>query len=362
MMADDPTLLTGARQLIRDELLNAEWAVRRLVREISGEDGLGRLPRRAAGRPRRGLRPHRAQPHRRQPIAAAVPTRTRWWSPTTCPPPTPRSCSRSGSVRGPGHRLRQQDLAHRHPRARAGSARVVGAGQASARWRARRPASRSTAAPARCSSRPSTRGAALRARRGAQAERRDAAARCTRARPARGDARRPPRPLCANIDFPEEVPSALEHGAEGIGLYRTEFLYLNREELPTRGGALPHATRRPRGHGAAGRRPSARSTSAATSWPIGAAARTSRTRRSGCARSASACGARQLFRTQLRALLRASVHGALRIMFPMISGVGELRAAQALVEGAQASCAREGSPFDEHIPVGHHDRDAVAPR
>src|SRR6202012_3358576 len=39
--------------------------------------------------------------------------------------------------------------------------------------------------------------------------------------------------LYANIEFPEEIPSVLAHGGEGVGLYRTEFLYLNREELPS---------------------------------------------------------------------------------------------------------------------------------
>jgi phosphoenolpyruvate-protein phosphotransferase (PTS system enzyme I) len=59
-----------------------------------------------------------------------------------------------------------------------------------------------------------------------------------------------------------------------------------------------------------------------------------------------------LFRTQLRGLLRASVHGPLRIMFPMISGIAELRAARAVFEEIRAELRSEGVPFDEGIKVG----------
>jgi phosphoenolpyruvate-protein phosphotransferase (PTS system enzyme I) len=61
---------------------------------------------------------------------------------------------------------------------------------------------------------------------------------------------------------------------------------------------------------------------------------------------------RPLFRTQLRGLLRASVHGPLRIMFPMISGIAELRAAKSVLEDVRAELRREGVPFDEGIKVG----------
>ncbi len=59
-----------------------------------------------------------------------------------------------------------------------------------------------------------------------------------------------------------------------------------------------------------------------------------------------------MFRAQLRALLRASVHGNLRIMFPMISGVAELRAAKRALDEARAELAREGVPMSEDVPVG----------
>jgi phosphotransferase system enzyme I (PtsI) len=61
---------------------------------------------------------------------------------------------------------------------------------------------------------------------------------------------------------------------------------------------------------------------------------------------------RPLFKTQLRGLLRASAHGALRIMFPMISGVGELRAARAVLDEVKEDLRREEIPFDDKIKVG----------
>jgi phosphotransferase system enzyme I (PtsI) len=61
---------------------------------------------------------------------------------------------------------------------------------------------------------------------------------------------------------------------------------------------------------------------------------------------------RKLFKAQLRGLLRASVHGRMRIMFPMISGVGELREAKEVVDEAKAELTREGRAFDAKVPIG----------
>src|SRR5206468_5763904 len=61
---------------------------------------------------------------------------------------------------------------------------------------------------------------------------------------------------------------------------------------------------------------------------------------------------RGLFKTQLRGLLRASVHGRMRIMFPMISGLEELRAARGVVDEVRDELRRERVPFDEQVPIG----------
>ncbi len=158
--------------------------------------------------------------------------------------------------------------------------------------------------------------------------------------------------LYANVEITDEVPSAVDHGAEGIGLYRTEFLYLDRSDLPREEEHFMHA------RGVLRR---------VAPFPA-----TFRTFDLGGDKVAPLVGGhgheanpalglrsirlclkeRGLFKTQLRGLLRASAHGRARIMFPMISGVGELRAAKAVVEEAKAELRAEGHAFDEHIPVG----------
>jgi phosphotransferase system enzyme I (PtsI) len=155
--------------------------------------------------------------------------------------------------------------------------------------------------------------------------------------------------LAGNIEFAEEIPSLLSHGGEAVGLYRTEFLYLSRTDLPSEeehyenyreildglaprpvtirtfdlgGDKLPAGLRQPAENPALGLR--------AIRY---------------CLRQPD------MFRAQLRALLRASVHGNLKIMFPMISGVAELRAARRFLEDARAELAREGVKTRQ-VPVG----------
>src|SRR5256885_917390 len=146
--------------------------------------------------------------------------------------------------------------------------------------------------------------------------------------------------LWANIEFPEEVPSVLAHGGEGVGLYRTEFLYLNREELPSEDEHFKAYATILR---EMGDRPVVIRTLdlGGDKLPIGHRSHEPN----------PALGLRairftlrhpQLFRTQIRALLRASVHGELRIMLPMIAAVGELREARAQIEAHKAELLREG--------------------
>jgi phosphotransferase system enzyme I (PtsI) len=146
------------------------------------------------------------------------------------------------------------------------------------------------------------------------------------------------------------VPSVLAHGGEGVGLYRTEFLYLNREGLPSEeehykayASILTQMAPRPvtiRTLDLGGDK-----------LPIGHRSHEPN----------PALGLRairftlkhpQLFRTQIRALLRSSVHGELRIMLPMIAALDELREAKALFEAARQELRREGTPFAEKIPLG----------
>jgi phosphotransferase system enzyme I (PtsI) len=155
----------------------------------------------------------------------------------------------------------------------------------------------------------------------------------------------------ANIEFPDEVPAVKLHGGEGIGLYRTEFFYMNRKDSPTEdehyraykfvaeemnpypvivrtldlGGdkfssqfQIPHEMQPFLG------------------W-----------------RAIRFCLARpEIFKLQLRAILRASAHGNLKLMYPMISGVDEFRQANKLLDEAKEELRKKNMPFDEDIQVG----------
>ncbi len=155
----------------------------------------------------------------------------------------------------------------------------------------------------------------------------------------------------ANIEFPDEVPAVKLHGGEGIGLYRTEFFYMNRKDSPTEddhyraykyvaeemnpypviirtldlGGdkflsqfQIPHEMQPFLG------------------W-----------------RAIRFCLARpDIFKLQLRAILRASVHGNLKLMYPMISGIEELRQANKILNEVKEELKAKGISFDEDIQVG----------
>jgi phosphotransferase system enzyme I (PtsI) len=157
--------------------------------------------------------------------------------------------------------------------------------------------------------------------------------------------------LKANIEIPEEVEQVLRHGAEGIGLYRSEFLYLTpgqaaEEEWQYRAystvlksmGNLP-VTIRTLDLGGDKVSPNLQSPNDKNpllGW-----------------RAIRMCLAMpDIFKIQLRAILRASVHGNVKIMFPMISGVEELEQALFLLEEVKAECTRKKQRFSPKIEVG----------
>jgi phosphotransferase system enzyme I (PtsI) len=157
--------------------------------------------------------------------------------------------------------------------------------------------------------------------------------------------------LYANIELTEEVPSSLEHGAEGIGLYRTEFLFLDRTDLPREEEHFLHARgvlKRVAPYPCTFRTFDLGGDKVAPFASLGDEANPALGLRSIrlCLRE------RKLFKAQLKGLLRASVHGRMRIMFPMISGVGELREAKEVYEDAKQELTREGKPFDPKLPLG----------
>ena len=162
--------------------------------------------------------------------------------------------------------------------------------------------------------------------------------------------------LKANIGFPEEAQRVVHYGADGIGLYRSEFLFIAPgktadEEVQYQAysqvlqamGKLPVTIRTVDVGGdkvipelQAGRGQYDSEKNPLLGW---------RAIRLSLANP-------ELFKVQLRAILRASVHGNARIMFPMISGIEELEQASALLDEARDECKKKKQPFADTIEVG----------
>ncbi len=156
--------------------------------------------------------------------------------------------------------------------------------------------------------------------------------------------------LVGNIEFAEELPSLLAHGAEGIGLYRTEFLFLDRLTSPTE---EEHYRAYRQVLEGMGNRPVTIRTLDLGGDKVQARRHDKEANPAMGLRAIRYCLAhRELFRVQLRALLRASVHGNLRIMFPLISGVSELREARSELELCRSELGRAGVPVGKRVPVG----------
>ncbi|HRK31467.1 MAG TPA: phosphoenolpyruvate--protein phosphotransferase, partial [Tepidisphaeraceae bacterium] len=156
--------------------------------------------------------------------------------------------------------------------------------------------------------------------------------------------------LQANIEFPHEVDDALEQGAEGIGLYRTEFLYLSKETDPTEEehfAAYADALKRLHGR-----------TLVIRTLDIGAdkyreGAESSERNPFLGDRSIRMClHDIPMFKCQLRAILRASALGDVRIMFPMISTLIELRQARMVLKDVEEELEDESIAFKKNTPVG----------
>lgn len=157
--------------------------------------------------------------------------------------------------------------------------------------------------------------------------------------------------LQANIEMVEEIPSAKSHGAEGIGLYRTEILYLNRKDLPKE--EEHYQTYRKLVENI--------SPGVATIRTLDIGGDKFLPDYSTGNEMNPAMGLRairfsiketDIFKTQLRGILRASVHGKLRVLFPMISGIEEIRKAKAILEEVKKEFIRAKVPFDRGIKIG----------
>lgn len=157
--------------------------------------------------------------------------------------------------------------------------------------------------------------------------------------------------LVANIELPTDIESVLEHGAEGVGLFRTEFLYLSRDHLPSEEEQLeaylrvaerayPHPvvirTLDLGGDKFLSHLKTPPEVNPFMGW-----------------RAIRFCLAQpEVFLTQLRAILRASRFDNVKLMYPMVSRLDELVQANRLLEQAKEELRRQGLPFNEHLEVG----------
>jgi len=157
--------------------------------------------------------------------------------------------------------------------------------------------------------------------------------------------------LLANIEFLEEADIALRSGADGVGLYRTEFLYLNRRDLPSE---EEHFTTYCRIAEKFGRHPvTIRTLDLGGDKFVSQLELAEEMNPALGLRAIRFClRERDIFKQQLRAILRASSYGQVQMMFPMISGVGELRAALTVVDEARSELRKRRISYDRHLRVG----------
>ena len=148
--------------------------------------------------------------------------------------------------------------------------------------------------------------------------------------------------MVGNIEFGEEVPGLLSHGGEGIGLYRTEFLFLGRDALPTE---EEHYRDYRQILEAMGGRPVTVRTFDLGGDKLPSGQKDQSENPAMGLRAVRYCLRHpDLFRDQLRAAVRAAAHGNLRLMFPMVSGVVEVRAAKRMLLQAFDEVVAEGIP------------------
>jgi phosphotransferase system enzyme I (PtsI) len=157
--------------------------------------------------------------------------------------------------------------------------------------------------------------------------------------------------LQANIEMVEEISSAKSHGAEGIGLYRTEILYLNRKDLPTE--EEHYQTYRKLVENIAPGVATIRTLDIGgdkflSSYSTGNEMNPAM----GLRAIRFSMKEADIFKTQLRGILRASIHGKLRLLIPMISGMEEIRKTKAILEEVKKECMRAKLPFDRGIKIG----------
>ena len=157
--------------------------------------------------------------------------------------------------------------------------------------------------------------------------------------------------VMGNIELPEEVVSLLDHGGDGIGLYRTEFQYLSRNDFPDEASLFENYKDV---IDVMGDRPvTIRTLDINGDKAVNYIRDNQEPNPALGLRAIRYCLRKpEIFKTQLRAILRAAAHGNVRILLPMISGIEEVEQALELIDDAAASLAQEGIAYKRNIPVG----------
>ncbi len=157
--------------------------------------------------------------------------------------------------------------------------------------------------------------------------------------------------LVANIGSPKDVDKVIENDGEGIGLYRSEFLYLNKDSIPSEEEqfyAYKIVAEKMQGKPVI-----ARTLDVGGDKNIPCLNLPKETNPFLGYRAIRLCLDREdVFKIQLRALLKASYYGNIKIAFPMISNIEEIRKAKGLLEEAKDELKREKAPFNENIQIG----------
>ncbi|HDX8232639.1 TPA: phosphoenolpyruvate--protein phosphotransferase [Staphylococcus aureus] len=157
--------------------------------------------------------------------------------------------------------------------------------------------------------------------------------------------------LAANIGTPNDLPGVIENGAQGIGLYRTEFLYMGRDQMPTEEEQFEAYKEVLEVMN--GKRVVVRTLDIGGDKELSYLNLPEEMNPFLGYRAIRLCLAQQdIFRPQLRALLRASVYGKLNIMFPMVATINEFREAKAILLEEKENLKNEGHDISDDIELG----------
>ncbi|MHB1528096.1 MAG: phosphoenolpyruvate--protein phosphotransferase [Acidiferrobacteraceae bacterium] len=157
--------------------------------------------------------------------------------------------------------------------------------------------------------------------------------------------------LMANIELPDDIKAVLQVGADGIGLYRTEFLFMNRKEPPGEEEQYEAYSRVIRA--LAGKPVTIRTLDLGGDKQVNGVGSNQAVNPALGLRAVRLClNDTALFRPQLRAIVRASAHGPVRLMIPMLSNVGEVFRVLDLIREVKADLSGNGVRFAQRLPVG----------